>query len=58
MQQEGEEFSQEELEMMQLPPYEEMKEDLRHQLTLEKQQEHHMALVEELMDSSEIEILL
>ncbi len=58
MEQEGQELSEEELAMMELPPYEEMKEELRQQLTMEKQQEHQMALVDELMEEYDIEILI
>lgn len=56
IQQEGMEISEEEMEMMQLPPYEEMKDDLRRQITMEKQQEYHKIMVDELMETSEIEI--
>ncbi len=58
MEQEEQELSEEEMAMMELPPYEEMKEELRQQLTMEKQQEYQMALVDELMEESEIEIML
>lgn len=58
MEQEEQEISEEEMAMMELPPYEEMKEELRQQLTMEKQQEHQMALVDELMEESDIEIML
>ena len=58
IEQEEMELSEEELEMMQLPSFEEMKEDLRQQITMEKQQEYHMNMVDELMEASEIEILI
>lgn len=58
IQQEGVELSDEEMEMMKLPSYEEMEEDLRQQITMQKQQEYHMLLVEELMENSEIDILI
>ncbi|SDY76461.1 SurA N-terminal domain-containing protein [Tindallia californiensis] len=58
IQQEGTELSDEEMEMMKLPSYEEMEEDLRQQIIMQKQQEYHMLLVEELMENSEIEILI
>gem|GEM_PF-1024104 len=58
IEQEEMELSEEEMEMMQLPSFEEMKEELRQQITMEKQQEYHMNMVDELMEASEIEILL
>jgi peptidyl-prolyl cis-trans isomerase SurA len=58
MEESGEELTEEELAMMQLPPYEEMKENLRMQLMQEKQQEAMMAFVDQLMEKSEIDILM
>ncbi|SDY28905.1 SurA N-terminal domain-containing protein [Tindallia californiensis] len=58
MEAEGQELSEEEMAMMELPPYEEMKEQLREQLIMEKQQEEQMALINDLMEESEIEIML
>lgn len=58
MEQEGQEMSEEEMAMMELPPYEEMKEELRQQLMMEKQQEHQMAMVDDLMEEYDIEILI
>lgn len=51
----GQELSPEELAMMELPEYEEMKESLRTQLRQEKQQEAMMVYVDQLMENSEIE---
>ncbi|MDW7670196.1 MAG: SurA N-terminal domain-containing protein [Bacillota bacterium] len=58
MEESGEELSEEELAKMQLPPYEEMKDNLRMQLLQEKQQEAVMAFVDQLMEQSDIEILM
>ncbi|SMP40809.1 SurA N-terminal domain-containing protein [Anoxynatronum buryatiense] len=55
MEESGQELSPEELAMMELPPYDEMKETLRNQLLQEKQQEAMMVYVDELMESSDIE---
>lgn len=54
----GEELSEEEAAMMELPPYEELKEDIRAQLYQEREQEHQMAFINELMENSEIDILI
>ncbi len=58
MEEGGEELTDEEKAAMALPPYEEIKEELRLQLLQEKQQEAMMAYVDELMESSEIEKLM
>ena len=58
MKESGEEISEEDLAMMELPPYEEIKESLRMQLMQEKEQEAEMAVIEQLMEASEIEILI
>ena len=58
MKESGEEISEEDLAMMELPPYEEIKESLRVQLMQEKEQEAEMAVIEQLMEASEIEILI
>lgn len=58
MEESGEAISEEEKAAMALPPYEEIKEDLRLQLLQEKQQEAMMAYVDDLMASSEIEKLM
>ncbi len=58
MEEDGEELTDEEKAAMALPPYEEIKEELRLQLLQEKQQEVMMAYVDELMESSEIEKLI
>ncbi len=58
MKKSDEELSDEELAMMQLPPYEEMKEQLRSRIIQEKQQEVMRAFVDELMEKSDIEILI
>jgi peptidyl-prolyl cis-trans isomerase SurA len=53
-----EEITEEELAMIQLPPYEDIKNDLELQILKEKQQEHMIIYVEELKEASEIEILI
>ncbi|MEN1759591.1 SurA N-terminal domain-containing protein [Anoxynatronum sibiricum] len=58
MEESGQELSPEELAMMELPPYDEMKEMLRNQLLQEKQQEAMMVYVDELMESSDIQKLM
>lgn len=58
MEESGETLSEEEKAAMALPPYEEIKEELRLQLLQEKQQEAMMAFVDNLMASSEIEKLI
>jgi peptidyl-prolyl cis-trans isomerase SurA len=54
----GEEISEEEMAMMALPPFEEIKEDLRAQMIQEKEQEFQMAMIDDLMDKSDIEIMI
>ena len=54
----GEALTDEEKAAMALPPYEEIKEEIRLQLLQEKQQEAMMAYVDDLMASSEIEKLM
>lgn len=54
----GDELTEEELAMMQLPPYEEIKDNLRMQMMQEKQQEVMMVYVDQLMEQSDIEILM
>lgn len=54
----GEEISEEEMAMMALPPFEEIKEDLRAQMIQEKEQEFQMAMIDNLMDNSDIEIMI
>lgn len=53
-----EEISEEEMAMMQLPPYDDIKNDLELQILQEKQQERMLVYVEELKAASEIEILI
>ncbi len=54
----GEEISEEEMAMMALPSFEEIKEDLRAQMIQEREQELQMAMINDLMEKSEIEIMI
>jgi peptidyl-prolyl cis-trans isomerase SurA len=53
-----EEISEEEMAMIQLPPYDNIKNDLELQILQEKQQERMLVYVEELKAASDIEILI
>ncbi len=58
MEESEEEIPQEQLSMMEVPAYNEIKEDLKASLTQQKEQEQIIALIDELMEKSDIEILL
>lgn len=51
-------MSEEEMEMFKLPAFEEIRDSLEMELIQEKMQVHNMELIDNLMESSEIEILI
>lgn len=54
----GEDIQEDQMAMMEVPGIEEIKEELKAGLTQQKEQEHLMALIDELLKDSDIEILI